>query len=151
MSDGNDSGEIGPHHTEGGEYTEKRGQLGLAWPNHRQAVGQARSRAPKEEASMTRFIKVATTDELEDEQAKLVEVEGQKMALLRVEGTFYALSDTCTHRGGPLPEGTVEGAEVTCPWHGGEVRHPDRGRPRGTGSARRHELPGPRHRGGRRD
>ena len=31
---------------------------------------------------MTRFIKVATTDELEDEQAKLVEVEGQKMALL---------------------------------------------------------------------
>ncbi len=67
---------------------------------------------------MTRFIKVATTDELEDEQAKLVEVEGQKMALLRVEGTFYALSDTCTHRGGPLSEGTVEGAEVTCPWHG---------------------------------
>jgi len=67
---------------------------------------------------MTRFIKVATTDELEDEQAKLVEVEGQKMALLRAEGTFYALSDTCTHRGGPLSEGTVEGAEVTCPWHG---------------------------------
>jgi len=67
---------------------------------------------------MTRFVKVATTDELEDEQAKLVEVEGQRMALLRVEGTFYALSDTCTHRGGPLSEGTVEGAEVTCAWHG---------------------------------
>ncbi len=31
---------------------------------------------------------------------------------------FYALSDTCTHRGGPLSDGTVEGAEVTCPWHG---------------------------------
>ena len=31
---------------------------------------------------------------------------------------FYALSDTCTHRGGPLSEGTVEGAEVACPWHG---------------------------------
>jgi len=31
---------------------------------------------------------------------------------------FYALSDTCTHRRGPLSEGTVEGAEVTCPWHG---------------------------------
>jgi hypothetical protein len=34
---------------------------------------------------MDRFVKVATTDELEDEQAKLVEVEGQKIALLREE------------------------------------------------------------------
>ena len=67
---------------------------------------------------MAHFVKVATTDELEDQQTKLVEVEGQKIALFRVDGTFYALSDTCTHRGGPLSEGTVEGAEVTCPWHG---------------------------------
>ena len=67
---------------------------------------------------MARFVKVATTDELEDQQAKMVEVEGQKIALFRVGGAFYALSDTCTHRGGPLSEGTVEGAEVTCPWHG---------------------------------
>ena len=67
---------------------------------------------------MTQFIKVTTTDELEDQQAKLVEVEGQKIALFRVGEAFYALSETCTHRGGPLSEGTVEGAEVTCPWHG---------------------------------
>ncbi len=67
---------------------------------------------------MPKFMKVATTDELEDQQAKLVEVEGQKIALFRVEEAFYALSDTCTHRGGPLSEGTVEGTEVTCPWHG---------------------------------
>jgi len=66
---------------------------------------------------MTQFIKVATTDELGDQQAKLVEVEGQKIALFRVDGTFYALRDACTHRGGPLSKGTVEGAEVTCPWH----------------------------------
>ena len=67
---------------------------------------------------MTQFIKVATTGELGDQQAKLVEVEGQKIALFRVNGAFYALSDTCTHRGGPLSEGELEGAEVTCPWHG---------------------------------
>ena len=73
----------------------------------------------REEArSMPKFMKVATTDELEDQQAKLVEVAGQKIALFRVGEAFYALSDTCTHRGGPLSEGTVEGAEVTCPWHG---------------------------------
>ena len=67
---------------------------------------------------MSKFIKVATTSELEDHQAKLVEAEGQKIALFRVRDAFYALSDTCTHRGGPLSEGAVEGTEVTCPWHG---------------------------------
>jgi nitrite reductase/ring-hydroxylating ferredoxin subunit len=67
---------------------------------------------------MSQFIKVATTDELADQQAKLVELEGQKIALFRVGEAFYALSDTCAHRGGPLSEGTVEGSEVTCPWHG---------------------------------
>src|SRR4029450_845764 len=67
---------------------------------------------------MPQFIKVTTTDELEDQQAKLVEVEGQRIALFRVGEAFYALSDTCTRRGGPLSEGTVEEAEVTCPWHG---------------------------------
>jgi 3-phenylpropionate/trans-cinnamate dioxygenase ferredoxin subunit len=48
---------------------------------------------------MPQFIKVATTDELADEQAKLVEVEGQQIALFRVDGGFYALSDTCTIEG----------------------------------------------------
>ena len=67
---------------------------------------------------MPHFIKVATTAELADEQAKLVELEGQKIALFHVDGAFYAVSDTCTHRGGPLSEGELEGAEVTCPWHG---------------------------------
>ena len=67
---------------------------------------------------MPHLIKVATTDELGDQQAKLVELEGQKIALFGVDGAFYALSDTCTHRGGPLSEGELEGSEVTCPWHG---------------------------------
>ena len=67
---------------------------------------------------MSKFIKVATSSELEDQQVKLVEAEGQKIALFRVGDAFYALSDTCTHRGGPLSEGAVEGTEVTCPWHG---------------------------------
>jgi 3-phenylpropionate/trans-cinnamate dioxygenase ferredoxin subunit len=77
-----------------------------------------RTNQEEEEGLMPKFMKAATTDEVEDQQAKLVEVEGQKIALFRVGEAFYALSDTCTHRGGPLSEGTVEGAEVTCPWHG---------------------------------
>ena len=66
---------------------------------------------------MTQFIKVATTDELGDQQVKLVEVEGQKIALFRVDRAFYALHDACTHQGGPLSKGTLQGMEVACPWH----------------------------------
>ena len=55
---------------------------------------------------MPKFMKVATTDELEDQQAKLVEVEGQKIALFRVGEVFHALSDTSTHREeGRCPKG----------------------------------------------
>ncbi len=35
-----------------------------------------------------------------------------------IDGTYYAIADTCTHRGGPLSEGAVEGTVVSCPWHG---------------------------------
>ena len=66
---------------------------------------------------MTRFVKVATTDELGDRQVKLVLVEGQRIALFYLDGAFYALHDACPHRGGPLSRGTVKGAEVACPWH----------------------------------
>ena len=57
---------------------------------------------------MSKFVKVATTDEMESQPAKCVEVDGEKIALFRVESAFYALGDTCTHRGGPLSEGDVE-------------------------------------------
>ena len=54
---------------------------------------------------MPKFMKVATTDELEDEQAKLVEVEGQKIALFRLGEAFYALSDTAPIEEGRCPKG----------------------------------------------
>ena len=40
------------------------------------------------------------------------------MVLANVAGAFVAFSDVCTHVGGPLSEGDLEGTEVTCPWHG---------------------------------
>jgi nitrite reductase/ring-hydroxylating ferredoxin subunit len=44
----------------------------------------------------------------------------EENALFDVQGEVFALSDTCTHRGGPLSEGELEGTMVTCPWHGAE-------------------------------
>src|SRR5205809_6698822 len=67
---------------------------------------------------MAEFIKVATTDEIAPGQAKLVEAGGSEIALVNVAGSFHAIDNTCTHVGGPLCEGELEGIEVTCPWHG---------------------------------
>src|SRR2546425_614095 len=42
----------------------------------------------------------------------------KRIALFNVDGKFFALDNTCAHRGGPLAEGEISGHEVTCPWHG---------------------------------
>ena len=67
---------------------------------------------------MAGFVKIAKSDDIQPGQGKMVEVGGKKIALFNVDGFFYAIDDTCTHRGGPLSEGELNGKEVTCPWHG---------------------------------
>ena len=66
---------------------------------------------------MGTLVRVASTEEIPRGSAKLVEVEGKRIAVFNVDGRFYALDDTCPHRGGPLSEGELEGEVVTCPWH----------------------------------
>src|SRR5437867_3364610 len=66
---------------------------------------------------MAKLIKVAETQDLPPGTATAFEVEGQSIAVFNVDGTFYAIDDTCPHSGGPLSQGQVEGAKVTCPWH----------------------------------
>jgi 3-phenylpropionate/trans-cinnamate dioxygenase ferredoxin subunit len=67
---------------------------------------------------MAEFLKVAEADELSPTQARRVEVHGRRLALFNIDGNFYALEDICTHKGGPLYEGTVAGDPVTRPRHG---------------------------------
>ena len=40
------------------------------------------------------------------------------VAVFNVAGGFWATQAKCTHRQGPLNEGTLDGSTVTCPWHG---------------------------------
>jgi len=51
---------------------------------------------------------------------KKVGVAGEDVVVGNVAGKLYAISNKCTHRGGPLNEGELEGSTVTCPWHGGQ-------------------------------
>jgi nitrite reductase/ring-hydroxylating ferredoxin subunit len=69
---------------------------------------------------MAEFIKVANTSDLPVGQTAIVEVGGRIIALFNVNGEFFALDNTCMHRGGPLGEGFVDPRNLTvqCPWHG---------------------------------
>ena len=46
-----------------------------------------------------------------------VEIDGQVIAIVKLDGNFYAFQEFCTHRFGPLSEGDIEGFNVRCPWH----------------------------------
>ncbi len=64
------------------------------------------------------FAKVATVAEIPPGTGKQVNIAGRAIALFNVDGTFYAIDDTCTHRGASLVEGECDGTEIICPWHG---------------------------------
>ena len=67
---------------------------------------------------MGRIVKVAETKDVPPGTAVAVDLEGRAVALFNVDGRFYAIDGTCTHRGGPLSEGELDGTVVTCPLHG---------------------------------
>ena len=63
------------------------------------------------------FIKACNLSDLKPGECKAVEVGGKTVALFNVDGTIFALDNTCLHQGGPLGEGFLEKDVVTCPWH----------------------------------
>jgi len=64
------------------------------------------------------FLRAARKDEIPAGTIREFQVDGATLAISNVDGTFYAIHNTCLHRGGPLGEGELKGKVVTCPWHG---------------------------------
>ncbi len=69
---------------------------------------------------MPQFVKVAQTEEIPPGEVFGFEADGIKVAIVNVEGQFYALGGICPHEDGPLGEGYLDGSTLSCPWHGGE-------------------------------
>ena len=69
---------------------------------------------------MPEFKKVADASEIPAGEMTIVEVDGEEVAIANVGGEFFAFSNTCTHRGGPLGEGILTGDVVECPFHAGQ-------------------------------
>ncbi len=67
---------------------------------------------------MSNFLRICPASDIPEGERKVFEIEGRFVAVFHVAGGFYALDDCCTHDGGPLGEGTLEGFTVICPRHG---------------------------------
>lgn len=49
---------------------------------------------------------------------ELVEVNDRLVIIFNVDGQYHCIDDVCTHDGGPLSDGELEGCQITCPRHG---------------------------------
>jgi len=67
---------------------------------------------------MPNYIKVARAADIPPGAKKIVEVDGVEIVVVNLNGVFHALEDVCTHDGGPLGEGKLEGCALVCPRHG---------------------------------
>lgn len=66
---------------------------------------------------MTWYTLAAATD-IPPGRVGVFDVGGARVALCNVDGQFFAIDDVCTHDGGALDQGQLEGCEIECPRHG---------------------------------
>jgi nitrite reductase (NADH) small subunit len=64
------------------------------------------------------FITVGKINEFAAGRGRMVSVDGRDVALFRLGQEFFAIDNSCLHRGGPLCEGFIDDEVVTCPLHG---------------------------------
>ncbi len=64
------------------------------------------------------YVVVGEVGDLKSGQVMVVEIDDYRIAVCNLDGTYYAIDDVCTHDGGPLDQGQLEGDEIECPRHG---------------------------------
>jgi len=65
------------------------------------------------------FKVVAETKEIPCGERKRIEVNGQRITVFNIDNIYYAINDTCPHKGtAPLMRGTLDGLFIRCPNHG---------------------------------
>lgn len=74
--------------------------------------------ATADQGTPKKFVAVLDAKELAENEPKKVTADGVPVVLVKQGDEIYALRETCTHLGGPLSEGKLEGDSIRCPWHG---------------------------------
>jgi nitrite reductase/ring-hydroxylating ferredoxin subunit len=62
--------------------------------------------------------RVAAVDSLAPGQCRTVQAAGHELALMNLDGAFFAIDNECSHKGAPLGGGHLENGCVYCPLHG---------------------------------
>ena len=65
----------------------------------------------------TGFQKIANKKDIKEGGLLGVELGGNNIVLAMINGQVFAMDAICSHQGAPLEEGTLEGFNLTCPWH----------------------------------
>ncbi len=63
-------------------------------------------------------VTIAGAAEIPDGERRIVQMDGLSIGVFHHKGGWYALRNSCLHRGGPVCTGTLEDDTLTCPWHG---------------------------------
>lgn len=64
------------------------------------------------------YVVVGVSEEFPEGQMRKVQANGMPVLVVRHRSALHAISNVCSHAGGPLDEGSLEEEVVTCPWHG---------------------------------
>jgi len=64
------------------------------------------------------FERVAEVSEIPQGTIKVVKLGENEVSIANVEGEFFAFPNKCTHLGGPVGRGKLNGSVIQCPWHG---------------------------------
>lgn len=67
---------------------------------------------------MSGWIDVVEASDLAPGTWRSVDVDGTEVAVFNLDGAYYAIEDVCTHDGGILTGGAIEGDVIVCPRHG---------------------------------
>lgn len=73
---------------------------------------------PREHAGMSTTAPIAKISDVPSGETLRVGLAGRDILLCNVDGTIYAVEDVCTHDGGALDAGELEGCRIMCPRHG---------------------------------
>jgi nitrite reductase (NADH) small subunit/3-phenylpropionate/trans-cinnamate dioxygenase ferredoxin subunit len=66
---------------------------------------------------LSELVRAATVDQIPEDEGFVVEIKGREIAIFCCSGQYYAVENSCPHRGGPVAEGELENETITCPWH----------------------------------
>jgi 3-phenylpropionate/trans-cinnamate dioxygenase ferredoxin subunit len=70
------------------------------------------------EAGKIEYVPVAPLSDFINSDRLFIDIDGEKIVILKVAGQYYAIADVCSHDDGPVGEGVLEGLEIVCPRHG---------------------------------